>query len=122
MSTRRNKPPSSLAAINIANLQAHHIKKEHIHRKTYNKNHSEKLKPKWMRDVNSYLTQMLLYLLGIINPYSRNDPEIILIKSMINVYIIENNFEGLHELYKVQNRGTLSTKEELLAHRIRLKI
>lgn len=52
-------------------------------------------------DVGYYLNQMLNYLLGLVSEHHNVDPEIILIRSVIHTYLIENNFEGLYELEKI---------------------
>ena len=67
-----------------------------------------KLLPKWKEDVQNYLTRMILYITDQINPQVSQDSELILLKSVINIYLLKNHFEAFYQIAQVQNRSSLS--------------
>lgn len=64
---------------------------------------------------------MIIFLMNKIDLSIRNEPDIIILKSMISVYKMNNNFEALYYISQIKNSEMLDTQGELLMHRIKLK-
>lgn len=51
---------------------------------------------------------MILYITEQINPQVSQDSELILLKSVVNIYLLKNHFEAFYQIAQVQNRSSLS--------------
>lgn len=51
----------------------------------------------------------------------KNEPDIIILRSMISIYMMNNNFEAMYYINKIKNSSKLDIQGELLIHRIKLK-
>ena len=54
-----------------------------------------------------------------INPQFGLDPEMILLRSIINTYLLKNHFEALFQISKIQNLSSLGMQEDLTIQRLK---
>lgn len=62
-----------------------------------------------------------MYLTNQINPQLKYDTELVLLKSILSIYIMKNNYEAFYQMAKIQTSTSLKIEEDLLIQRLKKK-
>jgi hypothetical protein len=63
---------------------------------------------------------MILYVMGKLDIKFDTHPDILILKTVINFFVLSNNFEAMYQMAKIKNKTVLNTKNKTLIHRIKV--
>lgn len=66
------------------------------------------------------LSKMILYVMGKLDIKFDTHPDILILKTVINFFVLSNNFEAMYQMAKIKNKTVLNTKNKTLIHRIKV--